>query len=315
MGTTKHIFYFLLAATLLAACNKVTYRKTTGGMPYQLHKGKGTQNIVSGNIVKASLRYKIKDSIYFSNFETVPVYIPVLPNSQPYDISELWTKLKVGDSVIATQMMDTFIKRNPTGYNPKFKKGDRFVTTIKVLAIFESDSASEADRLKTENEWAPKEIQLLEKYLSDNKISAQKTPSGAYVQIKNPGTGDQIDSGKYVTVNYTGTTFSGLKFDSNVDSAFGHVGPYGFVVNSGQMIKGFDEAVQFMKPGSSAKVYIPSMIAYGGRPNPQGGIQPYQNLIFDIEIVEVKDKRPEEQSAANLPVPLRKKVNADQQKK
>lgn len=311
MRTTKNIFYFFLAVTLLGACNKVTYRKTAGGMPYQVYKGEGTKNIVPGNIIKASIRYKIKDSVYFSNFETVPIYIPVLPSSQPYDVSELWTSLKAGDSVIATQMMDTFIKRNPTDYNRQFKKGDRFVTTIKIHAIFENDSASNADKIKTENEWAAKERELLEKYISDKNISAQKTPSGAYVQIINPGTGNLIDSGKYVTVNYTGTTFIGFKFDSNTDSAFGHVGPYGFTVNSGQMIKGFDEAMRFMKPGSSAKVYIPSMIAYGGNPNPQSGIQPYQNLIFDISIVDVKDNSPLEKP--DDMVPLRKKIDAIQQ--
>jgi hypothetical protein len=55
MRTIKNLVFFLLATTLLAACGKVSYRKTAGGMPYQLYKGKGTQAIYPGNIVKVNL--------------------------------------------------------------------------------------------------------------------------------------------------------------------------------------------------------------------------------------------------------------------
>ena len=60
------------------------------------------------------------------------------------------------------------------------------------------------------------------------------------------------------------------------------------------MIKGFDEGVQLLcKPAATAKVYIPSMLGYG-KTNPQTGIKPFENLIFEIAIVDVKDKAPEQ---------------------
>jgi FKBP-type peptidyl-prolyl cis-trans isomerase len=294
MRTIKKLAFMLFAIVFMAGCGKVTYRKTAGGMPYQIYNGKGTQKIVAGNIVKAHIIYKVKDSVIFNSFGKLPEYVTVSQQIQPYDISEIWTTLKVGDSIIATQMMDTFIKRNPTGIPPEFKKGDKILTIVKILEIFTSDSASNLDKQKGEKEWAVKEAADLSKYILDNKIVAQKTPSGAYVQMITPGTGNLIDSGKYVLVNYTGTTFTGKKFDSNTDTAFHHVAPYGFTVSARQMIQGFDEAVRLMKLGSKAKVYVPSMLAYGGKPNPQGGIKPYDNLIFDLEIVDVKDKAPEE---------------------
>jgi FKBP-type peptidyl-prolyl cis-trans isomerase len=308
MRTIKNVLLFLIATSILAGCGKVTYRKTAGGMPYQLYKGKGTKKIYDGNIVKVNLSYKVKDSVYFSSFNTVPLYMPVNGTPQPYDISEVWTSLKTGDSLIATQMMDTFIKRNPA-IPPQFKKGDRIVTVIKVLDVFTSDSAANADKLKTEKEWSVKENELLSKYIASKNINAQKTPSGAYVEIITPGTGELIDSGKYVSVNYTGTLYSGKKIDSNTDTAFHHVGPYSFTVNARQMIQGFDEAIRFMRMGSTARVYIPSMSAYGGAPNPQSGIKPYENLIFDIAIVDVKDKAPAEKEDINI---MRKKNDSPQ---
>jgi hypothetical protein len=55
--------------------------------------------------------------------------------------------------------------------------------------------------------------------------------------------------------------------------------------------------------GGSAKVYVPSMLGYGGRPQPGSGIKPYENLVFDITIVDVKDKAPEQ------PMPVMPKQN------
>ncbi|HWR32530.1 MAG TPA: FKBP-type peptidyl-prolyl cis-trans isomerase [Chitinophagaceae bacterium] len=297
MKTIRLFGILALTAAVMTSCNKVTYRKTAGGMPYQLYKGKGGREILSGNIVKCNVTYKVKDSIYFSSFGKLPVYMPVSPQAQPYDISEIWVNLKVGDSVIATQMMDTFMKRNPTGIPPEFRKGDRIVTIIKVLDVFASDSLQIADEQKERNNFLAAEIKFLEKYLAEKNIKAGKTVSGAFVETLKPGTGNLIDSGKYVSVNYTGVTLAGKKFDSNIDTAFHHVGPYPFTVNAGQMIKGFDEAVMLMRPGGSARVYIPSILGYGGNPNPRSGIKPFEHLIFDIEIVDVKNSAPVEQPA------------------
>ena len=307
MRTIRNLVLFLFAISLLAACGKVAYRKTAGGMPYQLYKGKDTQRIFSGNIVKVNLSYKVKDSLYFSSFGKVPVYMPVNAESQqPYDISEIMTTLGIGDSVIATQMMDTFIKRNPASIPPEFKKGDRIVTTLKVLAIFTSDSAASADEEKEKKALLASEIDFLGKYLASKNIAAEKSPSGIYVQVINPGSGSLADSGKYVTLNYTGTHLDGKKFDSNVDTSFHHVGPLSFTVGDGQMVKGFDEGVRLLRVGGTGRAYVPSMLAYGPRPRPGSGIKPFEHLVFDLTIVDVKDKAPAPEVRPGAPMPPNK---------
>lgn len=301
MKTIKYWGFLFLAIAVFASCNKVTYRKTKGGMPYQLFKGKDSQKVKAGDIVKYHVIYKVNDSLIFSSFDKIPTYMPV-GREIPYDISEVWSKLNVGDSVVATQMMDTFIKRSPGAVPPRFKKGDRIITIVKVLAVLRSDSAMIADEQNESKMYMAKEISLLEKYLAEKNIKTERTPSGAFVQITNPGTGNLVDSGNYISVNYTGTTMAGKKFDSNTDSAFKHVAPYSFTAGAGRMIKGFDEGVQLMRLGGSARVYIPSMLAYGSSPDPSSGIMPFENLVFDITIVDIKDKEPPT-------VPLRKQHN------
>lgn len=304
MKTIKNLLVFLFAGLLLVSCSKGKYRKTPGGMPYQLFKGssKDTQRIKAGDFIKVQLTRKIKDSTYFTTIGNLPVYMQVNNTTQPYDISELWTSLRVGDSVVATQMIDTFIKRDPQSIPPQFRKGDKITYYLKVLKIFATDSATRADYDKTNKEWKDGEISTIQKFLTDKKISAQKTSSGAFVEMINPGTGNLIDSGKYISVKYTGTSWSGKKFDSNTDSAFGHMEPLSYVAGTppgpGAMIKGFDEGVMLMKLGSKAKVYIPSMLGYAGSPN-SPLIKPFENLIFEIEILNVQDKAP-------LPPPIKR---------
>ena len=293
-----HTSFKFLALTLLTvsfiSCTSPAYQKTPGGMPYQLIRSKDTQQAQIGSYIKLSLTQKINDSVYFTTGDRLPIYIPVPPQTQPYDISELWTTLHRGDSVIATQMMDTFLKRLPAGnLPPEFKKGDRIITFIKVLGIFASDSLKTLDEQNENKAYSVRERSEVEKFLGGKVNSVQRTPAGAYVEVISAGAGDLIKKGDYVSVNYTGKTFEGKVFDSNTDTTFKHVEPLRFSVGVGQMIKGFDEAMPYLRKGGKGKIYIPSLLGYGAAPPPGGPIKPYDHLIFEVEITDVQAKAPE----------------------
>jgi FKBP-type peptidyl-prolyl cis-trans isomerase len=190
-------------------------------------------------------------------------------------------------------MMDTFLKRLPAGnLPPEFKKGDRIITFIKVLGIFASDSLKTLDEQNENKAYSVREKSEVEKFLGGKVNSVQRTPAGAYVEVLSAGVGDLIKKGDYVSVNYTGKTFAGNIFDSNTDSTFKHVEPLRFSVGVGQMIKGFDEAMPYLRKGGKGKIYIPSLLGYGAAPPPGGPIKPYDHLIFEVEITDVQAKAP-----------------------
>lgn len=66
-------------------------------------------------------------------------------------------------------------------------------------------------------------------------------------------------TGDTVKVDYTGKLADGTVFDSSIGKA-----PIEFTIGSGQMIKGFDNAVLGMKVGQSKTVALPPEDAYGG---------------------------------------------------
>jgi len=64
--------------------------------------------------------------------------------------------------------------------------------------------------------------------------------------------------GDLVKVHYTGTLTNGEKFDSSIGRD-----PLQFTVGAGQMIKGFDAAVDGMELNDKVTVNIPAAEAYG----------------------------------------------------
>ena len=63
------------------------------------------------------------------------------------------------------------------------------------------------------------------------------------------------NKGKKVKVHYTGTLDDGTKFDSSLDRGE----PLEFTCMAGQMIPGFDAAVETMEQGETKTVHIPAV--------------------------------------------------------
>ncbi len=100
----------------------------------------------------------------------------------------------------------------------------------------------------------------------------KKAPRGA----EGPGINDQVE------VHYEGRLAAdGTKFDSSYDRG----SPAEFGVT--QVIPGWTEALQLMKPGDDWMLYIPSELAYGANPRPGGAIPPDADLIFRVEMLDV----------------------------
>lgn len=294
------------AVIMMSSCKNVDFKKTKGGMPYKLFASKSGAQIKPGNFIKVNFTQKLNDSVLFTTYDKAPAYFPVSEQTQPYDISEVLLSLKEGDSLYAVQMVDTFMKRSPGMLPPNFKKGDKLVSTLKVLKVFTSaedskrDEAAEREAQYTKNPvitaQLAKDAKIITDYLSKNGINAQKTGLGTYVQIVQPGQGPKVEKGKFVSLRYTGTSFSGKQFDSNMD---GKKPTLDYLVGEPGMIKGFSEGILGLNLGTKARLFIPSALAYGAQP-PSPDIAPNENLIFDIEVVNVSDTPPQ---PTNMPPP------------
>ncbi len=110
----------------------------------------------------------------------------------------------------------------------------------------------------------------------------QATKSGLKYVIINEGTGSNADSGKTVTVHYTGYLESGKIFDSSIERDE----PITFELGKGMVIPGWEEGIKLLNKGAKAKLVIPASLAYG--PIERGEIPANSTLIFDVELVDIK---------------------------
>lgn len=120
-----------------------------------------------------------------------------------------------------------------------------------------------------------------EEFLAGNAKRAEVTtlPSGLQYEVLEPGEGESPKASDTVTVHYTGKLIDGTVFDSSVERGQ----PATFGVS--QVIPGWVEALQLMKPGAKWRLFIPSALAYG--PQGAGPIGPNQTLLFDVELLAV----------------------------
>ena len=112
---------------------------------------------------------------------------------------------------------------------------------------------------------------------------AQQLPSGLAFALDSKQKGLKPKVGDTVVVHYTGYFLNGQKFESSKD---GEAKPITFVYKVQGMIPGFEEATGMLVKGGKGRFYLPYYLAYGHRN--KGTIKAYSDLIFDIELVDIK---------------------------
>jgi FKBP-type peptidyl-prolyl cis-trans isomerase len=123
-----------------------------------------------------------------------------------------------------------------------------------------------------------------QEFLAKNALEkgVKTTASGLQYRILIPGDAQAPSPAPSdeVTVHYRGKLLNGTEFDSS----YARGKPVTFMV--GGVIKGWQEALALMKPGSKWQLFIPPELAYDM--HSQQGIPAGSLLIFDVELLEVK---------------------------
>ena len=115
---------------------------------------------------------------------------------------------------------------------------------------------------------------------------ADFTPRDTVTELEiidiNEGTGPEVPAGVTITAHYTGALCkNGIIFQSSHD--FGRAISFGL----DQVIKGWTDGVPGMKVGGMRRLIIPAAMAYGSS-SPARNIPANSDLVFDIELMEIK---------------------------
>lgn len=164
------------------------------------------------------------------------------------------------------------------------------------LSETDARNAIMAYQTEARNRWAERNKHAADTFLAANKSKegVVTTASGLQYKVLTEGAGTPPKANDTVTVHYKGTLLDGTEFDSSYKR--GQPATFGV----GQVIKGWTEALQLMKPGAKWQLFIPPDLAYGPQGRP--GIPPNALLQFEVELISVQTQTSAAPAASPQPV-------------
>lgn len=109
-------------------------------------------------------------------------------------------------------------------------------------------------------------------------------PEGLQKEVLVEGTGEVVEAGRTIVVNYLGQVWGGDVFDASFDRGQ----TLDFPIGVGVVIRGWDDSLVGEKVGSRVLLSIPPEFGYGAAGVPQAGIGGTDTLVFVTDIVDVR---------------------------
>jgi FKBP-type peptidyl-prolyl cis-trans isomerase len=268
------------------------FSKTKTGLYYKIYKT-GTDTVTPriGNYVEFDMIYHGKshgkDSVFFnskSGDHVAPVKFFLPAPGFKGDLNEGIAMLAKGDSGVFIVNADSLIyktfkmKQRPSGID----SNEYFYFHIHMLSFQTPESMIFNEEMQIKN------------YVKDSNITVKPNSMGMYIIETKAGTGTKIDSGCHVKMNYKISLLDGKEIYSSYDRPQPIKFEYGKPIDT----RGFGYGLSTLREGSRARFLVPSSLAYGYRGS-GGVIAPYQPIIYDVEILEVKTKAEYEKQQAD----------------
>ena len=262
-------WFYIVLLLLAFSCKKKSdypgYTKSPPGLYYKLLiPGDGNKTPQPSDEVEVSIKGLIaKDYVLFSS----PFFLYKV--SENTLISKAIGILNEGDSA-------SFILKADSGFARTFHTDyfDSLTLGIKLLKILPKNSQDEPDI---------EEQRTLQRYLASAKNNYKLMPQGYYFSLLKITNGIEPVEGDEILIQYEGNFLNGESFDT------------GFKKNEmeltlgqpDQVIPGIEKAIYLMREGESAKIILPSQLAFGEGGSSTGIIPPYTSVIYKITLLKI----------------------------
>lgn len=285
----KSILSFFAAGALLAACNNRVSVSDTG-LKYQIHdqKGEGRKPKI-GDILTVQLVLKnSRDSVLRDTYkEGRPLQVMLQTPPFKGSFEEGLAMLAKGDSASFFVSADSLFTRMMQPLPAGIAKGSDIQFTVKVLEVQNEQEFQKGQAAAREGQ-VKADAKIIDAYVAKNSLKTIETPSGLNYVIVKEGDGVKPVAGNMVSVHYVGKLLDGKEFDSSYKNPQSGGKPVDFPIGQGMVIPGWEEGIMNMRKGGKSTFIIPSSLAYGEAGSP-GTIPPNAVLVFDVELVDVKN--------------------------
>lgn len=161
---------------------------------------------------------------------------------------------------------------------------------VKVADILtETAYAIEVKKARKREEHRKMEPIELAACLAYAELGQAEYRDGIYFQTMREGEGPLAQTNDIVAIHYEGFFSHDEKFDSSLDRQE----PLEFSLgHPDQVIPGFSVALRHMRPGSKAKIVLPSQLAFGADGSSYGIVPPYTPVVYHLELLNVRFSQP-----------------------
>lgn len=185
--------------------------------------------------------------------------------------------MHLGERVRAIMPFDMAYGDHQVGEIPAYSNLVYDIKLLKITTKEELAKQAEAEMkaLKAQSEKA------FWDYLKANDIT-EYTVNGLFLKKLTTTDGAKPEVGQTVRIKYVVKYLDGTELGSSNQLGEYYEMEYG----KGAVLKGLEEGIGLMRVGEKARLVLPYTLAYGE--NPYNNIPAYSNLVFDVELLEIK---------------------------
>ena len=275
-----------VAMALFTACNQKFpgYKKTESGLYYKFYcHNTSAQKPQLTDVLGVAMTCYLGDSVYFDFQNTdSQLYTQIKESAFPADLNEAYAMMNLGDSasfyIKADSVAIKYYGKDPESVG--LKPDDYFRYEVKLMEIKPLE-VFQAEIEKANGTVEERSRRMFEAFLNANGIT-DHTPSGLYYTKSVVTDGPSPQRGQTARIKFEAFCLDGSKIGSTDDNGKLFDLAYG----RGTVLKGLEEGVGLMHVGEKARFVLPYTLAYGDQP--YEAIPAYSNLIFDVELVDIK---------------------------
>lgn len=303
----KNLSYIIIAIALISCGGSNTF-ETENGTVVTYHT-KGEDATPSDSLISYFLlKYETSDGkVLFESTVDAPAPVKLDSNflKNEGDFFQIMGKMKVGDSLSYQMTASDLFLENFKGRLPDSVNATDMMSIsasfLEQVTMDEYQKKSlEMRRNQSLAQLDPQQMaidtEIIDTYLEENGIEAEKTEAGVRYVINEAGSGPKPEIGQGVQVHYAGRLLSGEYFDTSMEDVAREQGlytegrpyqPYPIQIWTSQVITGWHDGIAQLNEGTKATLYIPSPMAYG--PSDRSEVITANSiLVFDIEVVDVE---------------------------
>lgn len=222
-------------------------------------------SLLNGQVVGSTYDMDEKFTFVLGENFVIPGWEVILP------------KMHLGERVKAIVPFDMAYGEHQVGSVPAYSNMVYDIKLLKVTTKEELIKQAEEDMkvLKAKSE------QAFWDYIKANDIT-NYTKTGLFFAKADTTSGARIEEGQTARIKFEAYYLDGTPLGSSEQLG----GSYELKYGEHSVLVGLEEAIGLLRVGEKGRFVLPYSLAYGE--NPYGNIPAYSNLVFDVELLEIK---------------------------